>query len=88
MAEIFPTRVRAAGASMSSFANWSANFLVSVTFLSLIGAVGASVTFLLFACMGVLAFIFSLELVPETKGKGLEQIERYWENGRHWEKAA
>jgi MFS transporter, SP family, galactose:H+ symporter len=87
-AEIFPTQVRAAGASISSFANWSANFLVSVTFLSLIGAVGASVTFLLFACMGVLAFIFSLELVPETKGKGLEQIERYWENGRHWDKAA
>jgi MFS transporter, SP family, galactose:H+ symporter len=87
-AEIFPTRVRAAGASISSFANWSANFLVSVTFLSLIGAVGAPVTFWLFACMGVLAFIFSWKLVPETKGKSLEQIEHYWENGRHWDKAA
>ncbi len=87
-AEIFPTRVRAAGASISSFANWSSNFLVSVTFLSLVGAVGAPVTFWLFACMGVLAFIFSWKLVPETKGKSLEQIERYWENRRHWDKAA
>jgi sugar porter (SP) family MFS transporter len=87
-AEIFPTRVRAAGASISSFANWSANLLVSVTFLSLIGALGAPVTFWLYAFFGVLAFIFSWILVPETKGRSLEQIERYWENGRHWDQVA
>ncbi len=87
-AEIFPTRVRAIGASISSFANWTANFLVSITFLSLIGAIGAPATFWLFACFGVLAFIFSWILVPETKGRSLEQIERYWENRRHWDKAA
>jgi SP family arabinose:H+ symporter-like MFS transporter len=87
-AEIFPTRVRASGASISAFANWTANFLVSITFLSLIGALGAPATFWLFACFGVLAFIFSWILVPETKGRSLEQIERYWENRRHWEKAA
>src|SRR5438874_5977313 len=68
-AEIFPTRVRAAGASTSSFANWTANLLVSITFLSLIGALGAPVTFWLYAFMGVLAFIFSWILVPETKGR-------------------
>ncbi len=87
-AEIFPTRVRAAGASMSSFANWTANLLVSITFLSLIAALGAPVTFWLYAFFGVLAFIFSWILVPETKGRSLEQIERYWENGRQWDKAA
>jgi sugar porter (SP) family MFS transporter len=87
-AEIFPTRVRAAGASISSFANWAANFLVSITFLSLIGALGAPATFWLFAFFGVLAFLFSWKFVPETKGRSLEQIERYWESGRHWDKAA
>ncbi len=87
-AEIFPTRVRAPGASISSFANWAANLLVSITFLSLIGALGAPSTFWLYASFGVLAFIFSWLLVPETKGRSLEQIERYWENGRHWDKAA
>jgi len=87
-AEIFPTRVRASGASISSFANWAANLLVSITFLSLIGALGAPATFWLYASFGVLAFIFSWLLVPETKGRSLEQIERYWENGRHWDKAA
>jgi len=80
-AEIFPTRVRAAGASISSFANWTANLFVSVTFLTLIGALGALTTFWLYACFGVLAFLFSLRLVPETKGKSLEYIEHYWEGG-------
>jgi len=87
-AEIFPTRVRAAGASISSFANWAANLLVSITFLSLVGALGAPATFWLYACLGGLAFVFCWLLVPETKGRSLEQIERYWKNGRHWDKAA
>lgn len=87
-AEIFPTRVRAAGASISSFANWAANFLVSLTFLSLIAALGAPVTFWLYAFLGILAFVFCWFLVPETKERSLEQIEHYWENGRHWDKVA
>jgi MFS transporter, SP family, galactose:H+ symporter len=87
-AEIFPTRVRAAGASVSSFANWVANFVVSLTFLSLIGAIGEAFTFWLFAVMAVLAFLFCLRFVPETKGRSLEQIEHYWENGQHWDEAA
>eukprot|EP00959_Pyramimonas_sp_CCMP1952_P236138 4935038-Pyramimonas_sp.AAC.1 len=40
-AEIFPTRVRSAGVAASSAANWAANFLVSVTFLPLLGLVSA-----------------------------------------------
>lgn len=77
-AEIFPTRVRAVGAAIATFANWVANLLVSVTFLSLVNALGQSGTFWLYAVMGVLAFIFCQRLVPETKGKRLEEIEHYW----------
>ena len=84
-AEIFPNRVRAAGSSVSSFANWVANLLVSLTFLSLISAFGEATTFWLYAFMGILAFFFCLRLVPETKGRSLEQIEHYWENGHRWE---
>ncbi|GER91992.1 MFS transporter [Dictyobacter vulcani] len=83
-AEIFPTNVRAAGASVCSFSNWVANFVVSVTFLSLIHAIGTSTTFWLYAVIGVIALIFCWRLVPETKGKTLEQIESYWNNGRRW----
>jgi sugar porter (SP) family MFS transporter len=87
-AEIFPTRVRASGSAISSFSNWVANFLVSITFLSLTGTIGAPVTFWIYALMGVLAFFFCWKLVPETSGRTLEQIEQYWEHGRQWEEAA
>jgi hypothetical protein len=69
-----------------SFANWAANLLVSITFLSLVGAMSAPATFWLYAFFGVLAFLFSWRLVPETKGRSLEQIEYYWENGYYEDK--
>jgi MFS transporter, SP family, galactose:H+ symporter len=87
-AEIFPTRVRAVGSGISSFANWAANLLVSITFLSLVGVIGTSGAFWLYAVMGVFAFIFCFLLVPETKNKSLEQIEYYWQHNRHWGKPA
>lgn len=78
-AEIFPTRLRAAGSSICSFSNWAANFLVSLTFLSLIHLLGSPFTFGLYAFMGVLALIFCWKFVPETNGRTLEQIEQYWD---------
>ena len=83
--ELFPTKVRTTGASVSTFFNWSANLLVSVTFLSLIDAIGTSWTFIIYALLGVIAFFFILRLVPETRRKSLESIERYWQNDGHWE---
>ena len=58
--------------------------MVSITFLSLIGAAGKPLTFWLYAVFGVIAFAFTWFLVPETTGKRLEQIETYWERGRTW----
>ncbi len=82
--ELFPNRLRALGASISSLCNWAANLAVSITFLTLIDVVGRPGTFWLYAALGVLAFLFCWMLVPETKGKTLEQIERYWKRGRRW----
>ncbi|GLV53828.1 MFS transporter [Dictyobacter sp. S3.2.2.5] len=84
-AEIFPTHLRATGASIATFANWSANLLVSLTFLSLINLIGKSFTFWVYAGMSILALIFCVLFVPETRNKSLEQIEAYWLNGRKWE---
>nr|BBH86583.1 MFS transporter [Thermosporothrix sp. COM3] len=80
-AEIFPTRVRAIGASLCSFTNWLLNFVVSISFLSLVNAIGQTWTFWIYAILSVLGFIFCLKLVPETKGRTLEQIEHYWMQG-------
>jgi SP family galactose:H+ symporter-like MFS transporter len=81
-AEIFPTRVRAAGSSICCFSNWVANLLVSLTFLSLLRLLGSSLTFGLYALMGILALVFCWLLVPETNGRTLEQIEHYWQRKR------
>ncbi len=40
-------------------------------------------TFLMYAAVGVLAWIVTFRLVPETKGKTLEQIQAYWMTGKH-----
>jgi SP family galactose:H+ symporter-like MFS transporter len=83
-AEVFPNRLRGVGASAATVSNWSANLLVSVTFLSLIGAVGKPWTFWIYAIFAGLAIIFVWRFVPETKGRPLEHIDKYWAEGRRW----
>ncbi len=83
--ELFPTRLRGTGGSISTVANWGGNLLISVTFLSLIDLIGKPFTFWLYAILAVGAFIFCWFLVPETNGRNLENIEAYWKNGRKWE---
>ena len=63
------------GRRSGTFANWIFNFIVSLTFLLLIDALGQSGAFWLYAGVGVFTFFFCLKLVPETKGKRLEEIE-------------
>ena len=83
-AELFPNRLRAGGASASTVANWSANLLITVTFLSLINAVGKSWTFWVYAIFAGLAVLFIWRFVPETKGRPLEYIDKYWTEGHRW----
>lgn len=74
ISEIFPLKVRSPAMSLSTVGNWSANFLVSSFFLTLVGAISREGTFWLYAGFGVLALIFFLARVPETKGRSLEEI--------------
>jgi MFS transporter, SP family, galactose:H+ symporter len=87
-AELFPTRLRGLGSSLSTVGNWGANLLVSVTFLTLIQVAGKPLTFWIYAVLGVAAFIFCFALVPETKGRRLEDIESYWDHERQWPTAS
>lgn len=75
IAEIFPLSVRGLGMSISATIQWSANFLVSITFLSLISAIGFANTFWLYGIMCLLCFLFVYYFVPETKGILLEKIK-------------
>lgn len=76
ISEIFPLRIRSAAMSISTVGNWTANFLVSSFFLSLVAAITAHWTFWLYAAFGVIALIYFVFRVPETKGRTLEEIER------------
>lgn len=76
ISEIFPTRVRGAAASIATFALWGGNFLVSRYFPLLVERLGASPTFFVFAGTSLVALVFVLLVVPETRGRSLEEIER------------
>jgi sugar porter (SP) family MFS transporter len=75
IAEIYPLKIRGLAEGTAAASNWAANLLVSLTFLSLVEALGPAKTFWLYALFGVAAWIFSYYLVPETKGRSLEEIE-------------
>jgi len=77
IAEIYPNRIRARAASVSTAANWAANFVVSVTFPLLRASLGTSLTFL-YAILGTIAIWFVARRVPETRGKSLEEIAAFW----------
>ncbi|KAJ8642621.1 hypothetical protein MRB53_004369 [Persea americana] len=76
--EIYPEAFRGVCGGMSATVNWLSNLIVAQTFLSLAAAVGTSVTFLILAGVAVVAFVFVLFFVPETKGLSFEQVERLW----------
>ena len=78
MSELFPTRIRGRAMAIATVALWLASLLLTVTFLSLVSAFGPSATFWLYAALSVLTFVFLWRVVPETKGKSLEQIEHMW----------
>lgn len=78
-AEIYPLSVRSKAAGLGTMANWTFNFIVSLTFLLLIEALGQSGAFWFYGGVGVLTLIFCWKLVPETKGKPLEEIQAYFE---------
>ncbi|HEY3492582.1 MAG TPA: sugar porter family MFS transporter [Solirubrobacterales bacterium] len=78
-AEIYPLSVRSKAAGIGTMANWTFNFIVSLTFLLLIEALGQSGAFWFYGGVGVLTLIFCWKLVPETKGKPLEEIQAYFE---------
>lgn len=73
--ELFPLHSRARAIGFSVFANFSLNLLVTLTNAPLIDAVGQAALFGVYAGMCVVSLAFVFVVVPETKGKSLEEIE-------------
>jgi sugar porter (SP) family MFS transporter len=75
IAEIYPLDIRGVAMGIATMTNWGFNWLVALTFLSIVNGLGAPAAFGLYAFMGVLALFFCYYMVPETKGRSLEEIE-------------
>jgi sugar porter (SP) family MFS transporter len=82
--ESFPAPLRTAGASAMLTADLLANLLISRFFLTVFADLGGTGTFALFLALAVISFVFIAALAPETKGRPLEAIRGYWENGGRW----
>ena len=76
IAEIYPLNVRGAAMSIAAIANWSANFVVAVSFLTLKNAIGNMGVFFLFAGLTLVALLYFYRRVPETKGRSLQELEQ------------
>ncbi|KAF7995230.1 hypothetical protein HCN44_004702 [Aphidius gifuensis] len=73
--ELFTSDIKAVASSLAVMVNWFLVFLVTKTFASMKDSLGSAVTFWIFAGIMVVATFFEYFIVPETKGKTLEQIQ-------------
>jgi SP family galactose:H+ symporter-like MFS transporter len=82
--ESFPARLRSLGAGAMLTANLYANAIVAAVFLSVLNTLGGAGTFAIFGLLAAAGFFFVYKLAPETKGRQLDDIRHYWENGGRW----
>lgn len=76
ISEIFPNKIRGLAMAISTFALWSACFVLTYTFPLLNSWLGAYGTFWLYGFICLSGFLFIYRNLPETKGKSLETIEK------------
>jgi len=77
LSEIYPLRMRGRAMSVGTLANWAANLIVALSFLTLTQVLGKPATFWLYGVITAASWVFAFFLVPETMGKTLEQIEAH-----------
>ncbi len=78
--EIFPTRVRGRAMSLATFVIWTSCYIVAQTFPMLNDSprIGPAITFWVYAACSLFGLLFVAVMVPETKGRSLEEIEKSW----------
>jgi SP family galactose:H+ symporter-like MFS transporter len=82
--EAFPARLRSMGASTMLTSNLVANAIVAAVFLTMLQSLGGAGSFAVFGGFAILAFGVVYRYAPETKGRQLEEIRHFWENGGRW----
>ena len=81
ISEIFPNKIRGRAVAIAVMAQWAANYLISSTYPAMMEFSGAF-TYGFYGTMSLISFYFVMKMVPETKGKTLEEIESIWKSNR------
>lgn len=76
LSEIFPNKIRSKGQSLGTFVDWITNAFVGLLFPIALTYFGGGTVFLFFAVLEIPFFLFVLKVMPETKGKSLEELEK------------
>jgi len=74
LGEMFPNQVRGAALAVAGFSQWTANFLVTITFPLFLKVIGLGGAYGLYAFFALLSFFFVRAAIRETKGRTLEEM--------------
>ncbi|MDR1525358.1 MAG: D-xylose transporter XylE [Tannerella sp.] len=77
ISELFPNKIRGQAVAVAVAAQWAANYLISSTYPGMM-EFSSAFTYGFYGAMAILSAIFVWKMVPETKGKSLEEIEKFW----------
>ena len=75
LGEMFPNQIRGSGLAVAGAAQWTSNFLITVTFPILLASIGLAGAYGIYTAAAVVSVFFVLRSVHETRGKELEQME-------------
>jgi len=78
ISEIFPNKIRGKAVAIAVAAQWTANYFISSTYPAMMELSGG-LTYGFYGLMSVLSLIFVWKMIPETKGKTLEEMDELWE---------
>jgi MFS transporter, SP family, galactose:H+ symporter len=82
--EAFPTRLRSMGSSTMLTFTLTANAIIAAGFLTMLHSLSGAGSFAVFGFLAIVAFAVVYRYAPETKGRQLEEIRHFWENGGRW----
>jgi SP family arabinose:H+ symporter-like MFS transporter len=81
ISEIFPTKIRGVAMSIAIVTLWLGVILITQFTPILLDGIGGAFTFWIFMINAIILVIFTYKMIPETKGKTLEEIEHAWKSG-------